>query len=670
MQFNFFPFLIGLMYYMRKRNEGDTSFSMKNKRSLRFSVLTRTGKKITLYIMKVDQSQSNAIRHKDGPAMILAGPGSGKTTVITRRVEYMIRKHRIRPENILVITFSRAAAAEMKARFEKLMEGQHVPVTFGTFHAVYFHILKCAYGYTAKNIVKEEQRTQFIREYIRRLRLEYDDEADFIRSILGEIGLIKNTGMNLEHYYSSNCAEAVFRKIYFAYQEFLFQNRLLDFDDMLVYTKELLEKRSDILTSWQRKFSYILIDEFQDINQIQYDIVRMLAMPQNHLFIVGDDDQSIYRFRGAKPEIMLNFEKDYPDAKRILLDTNYRSGSEIVAQAGNLISHNQTRFQKDIHAHAKTGLSPVILSFENQREQNLHVIHEIRELNRAGVPYHEMAVLFRTNSQPGLLIRQLMEYNVPFLSKEHIPNIYEHWIAADLMAYIRLAMGDRSRASFLKIMNRPKRYLSRESLPYEQVNFIAWKDFYRTQDWMVRRLEKLETDLDVLSKLRPYSAINYIRKAVAYEDYLTEFAAERKIPKEDFFDILDELQEDTKGFGTYEAWLEHTDQVLREWKEQFQKKKFPDASVRLSTLHASKGLEFDTVFIVDVDEGIVPYRKAVLDQELEEERRMFYVGMTRAKNRLYLLHSGQIHNKSMAPSRFLAECMQSKLSADKEDVRR
>jgi len=238
------------------------------------------------------------------------------------------------------------------------------------------------------------------------------------------------------------------------------------------------------------------------------------------------------------------------------------------------------------------------------------------------------------------------------------------------MAYIRLAMGDRSRASFLKIMNRPKRYLSRESLPYEQVNFVAWKDFYRTQDWMVRRLEKLETDLDVLSKLRPYSAINYIRKAVTYEDYLTEFAAERKIPKEDFFDILDELQEDTKGFGTYEAWLEHTDLVLRKWKEQFQKKKFPNASVRLSTLHASKGLEFDTVFIVDVDEGIVPYRKAVLDQELEEERRMFYVGMTRAKNRLYLLHSGQIHNKSMAPSRFLAECMQSKLPADKEDVRR
>lgn len=634
------------MYYMRKMSEGD------------YLLLTSFPKKITLYFMKVDQSQSMAIHHRDGPAMILAGPGSGKTTVITRRVEYMIRKHRIRPESILVITFSRAAAMEMRERFEKIMDGQHVPVTFGTFHAVYFHILKCAYGYTANNIVKEEQRTQFIREFIHRLRLEYDDEADFIRSILAEISLIKNSGMDLEHYYSANCAETVFRKIYHAYDEFLCRNRLLDFDDMLVCTKELLEQRPDILASWQKRFSYILIDEFQDINRIQYEIVRLLALPQNNLFIVGDDDQSIYRFRGAKPEIMLNFEKDYPETKRVLLDTNYRSGSEIVKCAGNLISYNKTRFQKEIRAHAQKGISPAILSFENQREQNLHVIHTIQKLNREGVPYDEMAVLFRTNSQPGLLIRQLMEYNLPFLSREHIPNIYDHWIAGDLITYIRLAMGDRSRTSFLKIMNRPKRYLSRESLPYEAVDFETWKDFYRTQGWMVQRLEKLDMDLEVLSKMRPYSAVNYIRKAVAYEDYLTAFAAERKMQKEDLLDILDELQEGTRGFDTFDAWLAHIEQVQREWREQFRKKNCPDAAIRLSTLHASKGLEFDTVFIIDVNEGIVPYKKAVLEQDLEEERRMFYVGMTRAKNRLYLLHSGQIHNKGMAPSRFLEESRQ------------
>ncbi|MCD8152697.1 MAG: ATP-dependent helicase [Clostridiales bacterium] len=607
--------------------------------------------------MRVDQTQSTAISHLDGPALILAGPGSGKTTVITGRVRHLITYYRVRPENILVITFSRAAAAEMRERFVRLMDGHSLPVTFGTFHAVYFHILKCSYGYTADNIVREEQRVRFVREFIHRLRLEYDDEAEFVSSILGEISLIKNTGVDLEHYYSSNCGEAVFRRIYRAYQEFLEQNRLIDFDDMLVYTLELFQQRPDILAAWQQKFCYILIDEFQDINQIQYEIIRMLALPENNLFIVGDDDQSIYRFRGARPEIMLNFERDYPDAKRILLDTNYRSGSEIVRMAGNLISHNRTRFEKKIRANAKTGIVPVTKSFQNQREQNLYVIQEIKRLRQENLPFHEIAILFRTNAQPGLLIRQLMEYGLPFVSREHIPDIYDHWIAKDIFTYIQVAAGDRTRASLLKIMNRPRRYLSRESLPYESVDFEVWKEFYRNQGWMVQRLEKLEMDLKVLERMRPYSAINYIRKGIAYEDYLAQFAAERKMPAEDLLEILDEIQEGARDFDTYGAWFAHLEKIKEEWKARFAEKKTAEDAVRLATLHASKGLEFDTVFLVDVDEKIVPYKKAVLDQEVEEERRMFYVGMTRAKNRLYLLHSGQIHNKEMEPSRFLKEAV-------------
>ncbi|MCD8148044.1 MAG: ATP-dependent helicase [Clostridiales bacterium] len=606
--------------------------------------------------MRVDQTQSQAIQLKDGPAIILAGPGSGKTTVITGRIACLIRKYRVRPENILVITFSRAAAGEMKERFYALMDGQSVPVTFGTFHAVYFHILKCAYGYTSNNIAKEEQRTRFIREFIHRLRLEYDDEADFIQGILGEISLIKNTGVDLEHYYSTSCGEGVFRKIFHAYQEYLAQNRLIDFDDMLVYTKELLEQRADILQAWQKKFQYILVDEFQDINRIQYDIIRMLALPQNNLFIVGDDDQSIYRFRGSRPEIMLNFERDYPGAQKILLDTNYRSVPEIVQLAGNLISYNSARFAKNIRANAAGGTRPVIEEFKNQREQNLYVIRTMQELNRsAGVPYDAMAVLFRTNAQPGLLIRQLFEYNLPFVSKEHIPNLYDHWIVRDILTYIQIAMGDRSRASFLKIMNRPKRYLSRESLPYEEVAFDVWEDYYKDQGWMCQRLEKLEIDLKTLSRMRPYSAVNYIRKAIAYEDYLTDFAAEWRMPKEELLDILDEFQEDAKAYSTYTEWFAHMEEVKEEWGKQLAKKQNPVSAIRLSTLHASKGLEFDTVFIIDVNETIVPYKKAALEPEIEEERRLFYVGMTRAKKRLYLLHSGQIHNKEMAPSRFLEE---------------
>lgn len=609
--------------------------------------------------MNLDAAQIRAIRHKDGPALVLAGPGSGKTTVITRRIRCLIDEYHIPPQHILVITFSRAAAAEMKERFYRLVKGQALPVTFGTFHAIYFQILKHAYGYTAQNVVREEQRLQFIREYIHRLRLEFDDENDFIQSLLGEISLVKNTMADLEHYYSATCSDEVFRKIYRAYQEFLYRNRYLDFDDMLIYTKELLEQREDIRKAWQNKFRYILIDEFQDINLIQYQIVRMLAQPANHLFIVGDDDQSIYRFRGAKPEIMLHFEKDYPGTKKILLDVNYRCGAQIVRFAGNLISHNQTRFDKKIRANAASGIRPVVKAFPSQREQNRFVIDEIQRLHtEGGIPYSDIAVLFRTNAQPRLLIQQLFAYNMPFVSREHLPNIYDHWIARDLFTYIRLAMGDRSRASFLRIMNRPKRYLSRESLPYESVAFDVWEEYYQKQEWVVQRLQKLESDLRVISRMRPYTAVNYIRKGIAYEDFLTDFAEFRKINAEDLFDILDEIQEDSRSFETYTEWFSHIEKMQAEWKEQSAQNKKNENAVQLMTLHSSKGLEFEAVFIVDVDEKIMPYKKAVLDADLEEERRMFYVGMTRAKTRLYLLCSGKIHNKEMEASRYLTEIFQ------------
>lgn len=605
--------------------------------------------------MNIDVSQMNAIRHKDGPMMVLAGPGSGKTLVITRRVQYLIEQYHIPPSNILVITFTRAAARQMRERFEKLTHSRKVPVTFGTFHAVYFTVLKHAYGYTASNIVKEEQRVQFMREFIHRLRLEYEDENEFVSGILAEISLIKNTSVDLSHYYSTNCGEEVFRRIYHAYEDFLRQNHYLDFDDILIFCKELFEQRKDILTAWQRKYKYILIDEFQDINEIQYRIIQMLAAPENNLFIVGDDDQSIYRFRGSKPEIMLNFEKDYPNAKKTVLGMNYRSGKEIVARASRLISFNKTRFSKKLTPAASVGIPVTEKIFSTQREQNLFVIQEMTRLHRAGMDYRDMTVLFRTNIQPRYLMEQMLSYNIPFQSKDRIPNIYDHWIAKDILTYIKIALGDRSRASFLKIMNRPKRYLSRESLPYEEVAFDVWEDYYSEQNWMVQRLEKLYMDLKVIAGMRPFSAVNYIRKGVAYEDYLLEYANERRISFDDMTDVLDELQENARGFETFDDWFAHIEHLQEEMENQVIDLSSKRDAVMFSTLHSAKGLEYQTVFLVDVNEGIMPYKKAVLEPDLEEERRMFYVGMTRAKERLYLLASRQIHNKEMEPSRFLME---------------
>ena len=321
--------------------------------------------------MSFNTSQHEAIRHKDGPMLVLAGPGSGKTLVITERTRCLIEDYHIAPSNILVITFTRAAAMEMKERFSRLTGGKGYPVTFGTFHAVFFSMLKHAYHYTAENIVREEQRVQCMREIIAKHRLEYEDEMEFVQTLLGEIGLVKNAGIAIANYYSKNCAEEMFRRIYSEYHEYLYNHRLIDFEDMLLYTWELLSERADILRAWQQKYRYILIDEFQDINKLQFDIVKLLAGEAQNLFVVGDDDQSIYRFRGARPEIMLRFGKDFPRAATVLLDTNYRSQENIVAQSLNLISHNKERYQKRIKAAQPAGTKVEYVVFESQRQENL-----------------------------------------------------------------------------------------------------------------------------------------------------------------------------------------------------------------------------------------------------------------------------------------------------------
>ena len=281
--------------------------------------------------MNYSKSQQEAIRHKDGPMLVLAGPGSGKTAVITQRTIHLIEQHHVNPSNILVITFTRAAAQEMKQRFLAATGTDKTQVTFGTFHAIFFMVLKYAYHFESSNIVTDEQRYQFMREILSYHHLEYQDENEFISDLFADISRVKNERIPLDHFYSSHCGEDVFRKIYQAYTRRLSQNRLIDFDDMLTYTYELFSQRKDILSAWQRRYPYILVDEFQDINQIQYDIVRMMAQPADNLFVVGDDDQSIYRFRGSKPEIMLSFDKVYPAAKIVTLEQNYRCTPAIVA---------------------------------------------------------------------------------------------------------------------------------------------------------------------------------------------------------------------------------------------------------------------------------------------------------------------------------------------------
>lgn len=609
--------------------------------------------------MSLNSAQIQAIAHHEGPCMVLAGPGSGKTTVITNRIEYLIEKHKVKPEEILVITFSKAASKEMRERFYALSKNRGV--TFGTFHGIYYGILKWAYQFTSDNIFSEEQKFQALSQIIQSMELDLEDEKDFMQGIAGEISNIKNNRIPLEEYESQNCDEEVFVRIYKSYEEERKRRRKVDFDDMLVLAYELFQKRPDILKMWQAKYKHILIDEFQDINRVQYDVIRMLAAPENNLFIVGDDDQSIYRFRGARPEIMLDFTADYPKVRQILLDVNYRSTKAIVNGAARVIRHNTKRYPKQIITTNGQGVNVHIQEVRHPIEESKYVIKEIQKAIRLGTKPSDIAVLYRTNNEARILVESLMEYSVPFSMKEHFPNLYEHFIGQNLITYMKMALGDRSRKSFLQVMNRPNRYIGRDSVDKGEVSFEDLRKFYQRKDWMLERIDQLEVDLRIIKKCAPYAAIQYIRKHIGYDEFLKEYAMKRRIKLDELQGILTEIEERAKEFKTIEEWFEHIKAYTDELRRLAEYKEANPKAIQMMTMHGAKGLEYDTVFIIGANEDIVPYKKAETQEEIEEERRLFYVAMTRAKNKLVISYSKERNGKKMEQSRFVSELLNLKI---------
>lgn len=611
----------------------------------------------------LNDAQWQAVSHFEGPMLVLAGPGSGKTRVITERVRYLIEEKNVPPASILVITFTKAAAMQMRERYLGLCSSRSGGVRFGTFHAIFFMILKYAYHYTADNIVRDEVRFDILRRILHETDLEIQDEREFLNDLESEISRVKGERIELVNYYSPLCSNDVFQEMFQKYQSALGQRRLIDFDDMLVYCYELLEKRQDIREMWQKQFRYILIDEFQDISKIQYDVVKLLGEPFHNIFIVGDDDQSIYGFRGAKPDIMKQFLKDYPDAKRCLLGINYRCAPEIVQAAGKVIGKNQNRLPKEILAGRKGGSSDVveIREYKQLAEQNEAIREKLLAYRNQGVPYHEMAVLFRTNTQARSLSSKLMEFNIPFTMKERLPNLYEHWIVQDVLTYVRIARGNRERGQVLRIINRPKRYVSRNAFTELYVDFEELKCFYEDKDWMTDRIEQLQYDLKMLAQMKPYAAVNFIRRGIGYDEYIRDYAEYRGIRADDMFEILDELLEEARMQETFEDWFDYMHRYKEELKEQtkrsfeMQRGEQQTDSVMLMTMHGAKGLEFECVFIPDANEGVTPHSKSVLDADMEEERRMFYVAMTRAKSHLHIYYLKERFNKEVEVSRFVEE---------------
>ena len=610
--------------------------------------------------MSLNHAQTEAVAHNKGPCMVLAGPGSGKTLTIAKRIEYLIMKHKVRPEEILVITFTKYAAWEMKNRTRSICGPSSYAVTFGTFHGIYYGILKWAYRLNQSNLLSDEEKYRILREILPGIdwdqEPEADEEKDYLQELAIEIGNVKNNCMDIEEYEPVKYTTEKFRKLYRTYEETKKKYRKIDFEDMLIQCRDLFMKRPDILKKWQEKFQYILVDEFQDVNQAQYDVVRMLAAPQDNLFVVGDDDQSVYGFRGAKPGIMMEFMKDYPKARQILLDVNYRSSGYIVKGALRVIGNNKIRFEKKIEAFRKPDETVHVQEVKDPVQEAEYVLERIREYREKGVSYTEMAVLYRTNVDARAMSELMTEYQIPFVMKEHLNNIYEHFIALDMISYLRLSQGEYDRKYFLQIANRPNRYLTRESMKTGNVSYESLRRYYRDKDWMVDRIDQLEWDMKMICDKTPYAAIQYIRKRMGYDEFLKEYAAYRKISSEDLFALLEEIWQNSKGYGTIKEWFEHIESYGKMLKEQ-NKKNGETEGVNLMTMHAAKGLEFDTVFVIEANEGSCPYKKATADEEIEEERRLFYVAMTRAKRKLVISYVKEKNGKDLLPSRFVSELL-------------
>ena len=608
----------------------------------------------------LNDSQLAAIRHNTGPARVLAGPGSGKTLVLTHRIRYLVDECHVNPANLLVITFTRAAAAEMKSRCYELMGGRCAAVTFGTFHSVYFQILRHAYRMKTDVIITEERKNFLLREIVDKLELDIEDENDFVQGMIGEISLVKGEMLDLAHYYAKNCSEEVFRQVYSAYQEALLREQKIDFDDIMVMCLELLQQRPDILAGWQKRFQYILIDEFQDINLIQYRIARLLAAPEDNLFIVGDDDQSIYRFRGAKPEIMLNFTKDYPKAKEISLTVNYRSHQKIVSAASKVIEHNAVRLKKEITAASQEEGLVTVWPCPTIKEEYTRLIERIKQYLEEGYSPGDIAILFRTNVGQNNLVSKLLEHNLPFTMGSFLPNLFDHWAVQDILTYMRVAYGSRERRDILRIINKPNRYVSRSFLTESQVDLELLKKNCGDKDWLKDRLITFEQSLAMIRRMVPYGAIRYIRKAVGYDEYVIEYANYRRLDPKEVFGVLDEFESAVEGIRTYPALLKHIHEYAETLKEKSKESMSGELAkdrIVIQTMHSSKGLEYPIVLLPDVNEGVMPHSRATSEADVEEERRLFYVAMTRAKERLHLFYVRERYSQKAQCSRYVDELL-------------
>ena len=604
---------------------------------------------------KLNTAQQKAVCHETGPMLVLAGPGSGKTTVLLCRISRLLERGLAKPQEILALTFSKVAAEEMKSRFENLNGASGV--SFGTFHSIFFRILRSRYGWNVEQIFQEEERRSILRNSIEAEKWDIPDLEEYISQFFSQLSLMNSELEQPNRFTPTGMPVEEFRKLYRAYEGYKERHEKLDFDDMLTQCYQLLREDAAVREYWQRKYKFILVDEFQDVNQAQFACLQILAEKHQNLFVVGDDDQSIYAFRGARPDFLLHFPTLYPAAKKVTLNTNYRSTERIVNLAERVIGNNEVRFVKNMKGIGEAGDKVTFFLAEDAAKEAAHIAEKIGRLLDEGVPLTEIAVIYRTNLQGGAFARELYKRGIPYDLRDNSGNVYEHWVAKDLLAYLLLAENEESDSALRRILNKPKRYIGKDLLAEaETMPHTLLRSFFvcpSLKGWQEENLENLRIDLNQIRKRTPYDALKYIRKVIGYDEYLEEFAAYRRTSAQVLQEIADEIMETAKDCADVRSFREQLERLSLQMKEQSRKKGQKRNGVALMTMHGAKGLEFRAVFLPSLVEGIVPHEKGM--DTVAEERRLFYVAMTRASEKLCLSAILQRYEKERKPSRFLAE---------------
>lgn len=610
----------------------------------------------------LNPEQVSAVTTTSGPVLILAGAGSGKTKALTHRIAYLICEKNVSPENILAVTFTNKASQEMVSRINKLLNPTNSAVQphlpwMGTFHSICVKILRNEIGllgYTRGfSIYDSEESLSAVKHAMDALSI--DKKQYNPRSIRNFISGAKNEMISASAYtkYGRGYFGEVVQKVYDRYEKDLKTANALDFDDLLVKTVQILEADSGVLARYQDIFQYILIDEYQDTNHVQYRMTKLLAAKHQNICVVGDDFQSIYGFRGANFKNILDFEKDYPSAKVIKLEQNYRSTQNILAAAQNVIEKNTLRSKKTLWTKNEEGTLTTIYQAKNEIEEIEFVQMEIESLRRAH-NLNDFVVLYRTNAQSRVLEEIFLQHKLPYRLIGAL-RFYERREVKDILAYLKLILNPKDRVSLKRIVNVPTRGIGAKS-----VKEMRDREFYENppvQDWSasggkIKKFFAMMAGFESEAKLLKIDQlIDTIARETGYKNYILDGTEEG----ESRWENIEELKSVATKSETLEQFLESV--ALASDLDKLDRSA---EAVTFMTLHNAKGLEFPIVFIVGMEEGLFPHANSLLDpMELEEERRLCYVGMTRAMERLYLtyaesrlLYGGQQYN---IPSRFLSE---------------